>query len=130
MVLWRSRLTAGAPAGRAPGSRGAHQKGLTVRPRAARACRPAVAVEPGGRRIAPVPTDGGQGAAGDPADVVAQDVGRIRPQQTRRNQRVPSEAPEDFIGHPVADSGKNRLIKQKGLDRSAVAAAQVPVQPS
>ena len=86
--------------------------------------RPALVEEPAFGRVAEVFADFFEGDAGDEADffVEAGEFGGFE----RGGWFVRSEggAPEDFVGHPIADSRKTFLVEERGFDGEAAVALQ------
>lgn len=123
------RLAIRAPAGGTAGGVFADEGGLAGRAGAAGAGGPSVAVEPGGGWFPPIDADGGEGAAGDPSDLLVQGGPGRDVELAGWGERVPSEAPEDFVGHPIAHAWENGLIEEDGFDGGAGASGELAVDP-
>lgn len=82
---------------------------------------PAVGKKPV-RRVGPVVADDSDGGAADPANLFPHAAGLRLVQRAGRRGRVDLGAPEDFVGHPVADAREMFLHEEHGLERGAAAA--------
>ncbi len=77
-----------------------------------------------GRQVAAAPGDRVEREPADLAALAVQGAHFGRTQRTGQTLGVDRRAPEDFVGHPVADAGKPFLHEQHGLDRRPGPAAQ------
>lgn len=85
---------------------------------------PAVMEEPGVRRVFPAFADGFEGLAGDLAGFFPEGCGFFRREGAAAAGGEEAGAPENFVGHPVADAGEALLHEEDGFDRGLLAAAE------
>ena len=121
-------LAGGGPAGGATADLGAREffSGSWTET----AFSPAVIEEPGvgygdieiGRNVVTASSDGVEGEAGYVAALAPEFFDLGWPECTGGLRRVNCGAPQDFIGHPVADAGEAFLHEQDGFNRGASAA--------
>jgi hypothetical protein len=115
-------LAAGAPGGSAAADGFAAEGGFVFGANALGG--PALVEEPVFWRVAEGFADFFEGDAGDEADffVEAGEFGGFK--RGGRFVRREGGAPEDFVGHPVADSGKTFLVEERGFEGEAAVALQ------
>ncbi len=85
---------------------------------------PAVMEEPGVRRVFPAFADGFEGLAGNLAGFFPEGGGFFRCEGAAAAGGEEAGAPEDFVGHPVADAGEALLHEEDGFDRGLLAAGE------
>ena len=113
------RLAFRAPAGRSPANGGAGEIGAAAR--AASAGFPTVGKEPV-FGISPVVVDDAHGGAADPTHSLPEALGLRGFERAGGCGRMEAGAPEDFVGHPVADAREVFLHEEHGFERGAAAA--------
>ena len=86
---------------------------------------PTVGKQPGDG-VGPVVADDADGGAADPAYFSPESARVGGVERSRRGGGMEMGAPEDFVGHPIADAGEMFLHKQHGFERSAASALQEP----
>ena len=84
--------------------------------------------QPIARWIGEVRADDAERFAGDEARFTKQAVALRGGERSGWCQRGDLRAPENFVGHPVADAGETALQKQDGFDRRPGVAAQKCVE--
>jgi hypothetical protein len=87
---------------------------------------PTLVEQPTTRGIRKVDGDPFHGLAADPSNSVPQGGSGIFIQSARQALRVQPSAPEDFVRHPIAHTGKSVLQEQSSLERQSGVAPEKP----